>query len=104
MHASPALPPDELRDVAIHVWWAWDSEWQKVARVDAEDGVLWFQGRVNRDFFMWPKWCPRFTIENMPYRNGTRRASGFWIEKRASFSTSRARAKGPKPHSRQYLS
>lgn len=59
-----ALPPDELRDVAIHVWWAWDSEWQKVARVDAEDGVLWFQGRVNRDFFMWPKWCPRFTIEN----------------------------------------
>ena len=59
-----ALPPDELRDVAIHVWWAWDSEWQKAAQVDEKEGVLWLQGNVGRDFFMWPKWCPRFTIEN----------------------------------------
>ena len=70
-HAAPhdiaclaGLPKDELEQVAIHVWWAWDDEWQRPVHVDAEKGEIILKKPVGRDFFMWPKWCPRFTIEN----------------------------------------
>lgn len=58
------LPKDELEQVAIHVWWAWDDEWQRPVHVDAAKGYVVLKRPVGRDFFMWPKWCPRFNIEN----------------------------------------
>lgn len=58
------IPPEELAEVAIHVWWAWDAEWQIPLSVDAAKGAVILKKPVGRDFFMWAKWCPRFTIEN----------------------------------------
>ena len=58
------LPADELAEVAIHVWWAWDDEWRNPAKVDVAKGEVILTEGTKRDFFMWPKWCPRFTIEN----------------------------------------
>ena len=58
------MPRDELETVAIHLWWAWDDEWQRPVYVDPAKGYVALKRPVGRDFFMWPKWCPRFTIEN----------------------------------------
>ena len=78
-----ALPPDELRDVAIHVWWAWDSNGRRLRGWTRKTACFGFRA-VNRDFFMWPKWCPRFTIENC---RTALDAPGEWFldRKRASF-------------------
>lgn len=57
-------PKDEVRDVIIHVWWSWDSEHRRLAYVDRERSMVLLASSVARDFFQWPKYCPRFTIEN----------------------------------------
>ena len=58
------IPKDELVEASIHVWWAWDDEWQRPVHVDVAKGYVVLKHPVGRDFFMWPKWCPRFNIEN----------------------------------------
>ena len=58
------LPQDELEQAVIHVWWAWDDEFQRPIHVDAAKGYVILRRPVGRDFFKWPKWCTRFTVEN----------------------------------------
>ena len=57
-------PADELKDIVIHVWWSWDDEYRRLASADPAAGRVELTADVERDFFQWGTWCPRFTIEN----------------------------------------
>ena len=57
-------PRDEFNDVIVHVWWSWDTEHRRLALADRDRSMLLLAHPVSRDVFMWPKYCPRFTVEN----------------------------------------
>ena len=59
-----ALPPDQLTNVAVHVYYAWDTEWLRPDRIDPKTGFVGFTASPARDFFLWKKWLPRFKVEN----------------------------------------
>lgn len=58
------IPADEMADVAIHIWWSWNTEWFRLQEVDVKRGRVRLKKGVTWDFFTWKEWCPRFTIEN----------------------------------------
>lgn len=59
-----ALSEGELTNVAVHVYYAWDTEWLRPNRADPGSGLLGFTAKAGRDFFLWKKWLPRFKVEN----------------------------------------
>ena len=58
------LTREELAQVAVRVWWSWNDELCCVKSVDAAAGDVELTADVRYDFFYWPKYCTRFTIEN----------------------------------------
>lgn len=74
------LSPGELTNAAVHVYYAWDTEWLRPNRVDPKSGFLGFTAKAGRDFFLWKKWLPRFKVEN--YRAALD-APGEWFHDRA---------------------
>jgi len=75
------LPKDELANVAVHVYYAWDTEWLRPNRIDPKSGFLGFTAKAARDFFLWKKWVLRFKVEN--YRAALD-APGEWFFDRKS--------------------
>lgn len=57
-------PADEIGDVMIHVYWAWDDDKRTIGRYHRKSGTIVLKTPVGRDFLQWRWWCPRFTIEN----------------------------------------
>lgn len=64
VRALAAEPYDVVTNARVHVFWAWDSDYVRVADVDAEKGVVSLAGPVKLDFFRWPKFQTRYVLEN----------------------------------------
>lgn len=58
------LSAKELGEAMVHVWWAWETEWRRPYFADAGNNGIYLTYPLTRAIFMWPKYCPRVTIEN----------------------------------------
>lgn len=75
------LTREELDQVAIRVWWSWNDELCRVKSVDLAQGAVELTVDVRYDFFYWPRYCTRFTIENC---RGALDAPGEWFLNRST--------------------
>ncbi len=58
------LPLDELTNVVAVAYYGWDTDWMRIRKVDAGTGRVTLLDNHGRDFFMWPEYMNRYTVEN----------------------------------------
>lgn len=58
------LSEQELHEVFVHAYFAWDTEWLRIRRVVPDRDLIVLTAKTKRDFFRWKKWQLRFKIEN----------------------------------------
>lgn len=62
--ALAAEPLEEIQRSRAHVFFAWDSDFIRVADVDAKTGIVVLQHPEKLDFFRWPNYQTRYVLEN----------------------------------------
>ena len=76
-----ALPADELREAVGVAYYGWDTDWMHFRHVDPETGVVMLRQSHARDFFMWPKYMCRYTVEN--YRTALDAPGEWFLDRKA---------------------
>lgn len=55
---------EELANVRLRLWWSWNDELNRISEVDLNEGRVTLARDAHYDFFYWPRYCPRFVLEN----------------------------------------
>lgn len=74
------LSRDETTNILVTVYYGWDTDRLHVYHADAKTGRVILQTAGGRNFFMWPKYMTRYTVENF---RGALDAPGEWFLDRA---------------------
>ena len=72
---------DEMTNVVFRIYWSWDVDIARLRHADPDTGRVMLNSIAKRNFFRWPKYETRFTLEN--YRAALDAPGEWYLDRKA---------------------